>query len=572
MINFINKIAFILSVIFCTISCDNANSLLDQHIKDGPIIYAAKVNEIDIQSGLYRIRVNIYPAEDVNRSHCIVSWNITNEIKDSVRVDYIEENYDKDLECFYTIIDFTENDIQGNLLIETQNIDTFGNKSLINNKGAFIYGSIYTSTLLNDGVVISRNADELVFDRRVNSIGNLVSYEQKDGSFTEEVFITENAFSIVNPKPGGIVKTKTKYLINKTDIDKLEPDSYLETKIPETISGANFSKFTAYDYSDNDLGSPTYPTFTGHLTRGTGFDGNNVLIVTRHAMGSHLLKVEDLKNGKTNPIPLNMTSVSGGIFPVNRGEIIDGHTYVINLSGQDGLKIYHWENPTDIPDLIIEVNPKDIEGAGDRHGDNYSMNLDENGNGYIFLGANNQNSILRFTIQNYTNVTETKVLDTHPGVSNVMTMNQVEDTDYYLLSGYGTKDIYVVDNESSLVYTLSSNAIPIQGVGARVISFNGERYLMLAEAPRSTGNSILYVYDITRGSSIIEAFQLFEESGREAIFKYSLGGSSNVAPGTDTGYKVLKDKEGNDSILRLYAGSNNAGFTIIDVPKLSLGE
>lgn len=570
--NYINKIILSLIVLLSCLSCDNANSLLDQHIEDGPIIYAAKVNEIDIQSGYYRIRVNIYPAEDVNRSHCIVSWNIDSEVKDSVLVDYTAENYDENLECFYTIINFTENDIQGNLLIETQNIDTFGNKSLINNKGAFIYGSIYTSTLLNDGVVISRNVDELVFDRRVNSVGNLVSYEQKDGNFTEEVFITENTFPIVNPKPGGIVRTKTKYLINETDIDKLEPDSYLKTKMPETISGANFSKFTAYDYSDNDLGAPTYPTFTGHLTRGTGFDGNNVLIVTRHEMGSHLLKVEDLKNGETNPIPLNMTGVSGGIFTVNRGEIIDGHTYIINLSGQDGLKIYHWKNPTDVPDMIVEANPKDIEGAGDRHGDNYSMNLDENGNGYIFLGANNQNSILRFTVQNYTEVTETKVLDTHPGVSNVMTMNQVEDTDHYLLSGYGTKDIYVVDSESLLVYTVSSSVIPTQGVGARIISFNEERYLILAEAPRSTGNSVLYVYDITKGSSIVEALELFEESGKDAIFKYSLGGSFNVAPGTDTGYKVIKDREGNDSILRIYAGSNNAGFAVIDVPKIMLGE
>lgn len=345
---------------------------------------------------------------------------------------------------------------------------------------------------------------------------------------------------------------------------------FVELRLNVPVFGADFSKFTAYDHSGNT--ESIYPTFTGSLTRGTGFDGEHVLIVTRHEMGSHLLSVEDLKNGIVEPINLNMTGVSGGIFDVNRGEIIDGRTYVINLSGQWGLKIYYWENPEDEPQVIVEANPANIDGAGDRHGDNYSMNLDENGNGFIFLGANDKSSILRFTVANWTEVTETKVLDTHPGVSNVMTYNQVEDTDDYLLSGYDTKNIYVVDSESSLKYTLSSDDIESQGVGARIVSFNEERYLLYAISPRYSGNSVLYVYDITRGEDTIEALQLFAESSNAPILQYSLGGSFNNAPGTDTGYKVIKDAEGNDSILRLYAGSNDAGFAVIDIPKKELDE
>jgi len=347
---------------------------------------------------------------------------------------------------------------------------------------------------------------------------------------------------------------------------------HVELRLNIPVYGADFKSFTVYDHSGNDLGDPIYPTFTGSLTRGTGFDGEHVLIVTRHEMGSHLLSVDDLKNGVVKPINLNMTGVSGGIFAVNRGEIVNGHTYVINLSGLYGLKIYHWANPQDVPDLVIEANPANIEGAGDRHGDNYSMNLDKNGNGFIFLGANNKTSILRFTVKNYTEVTETKVLATHTGVSNVMTYNQVEDTDDYLLSGYDTKNIYVVDSESSLSYTFASDEIDSQSVGARIVSFNGERYLMYAISPRYRGNSVLYVYDITRGSSTVEALQLFDEGDKTPLLQYSLGGSFNTAPGTDTGYKVLKDAEGNDSVLRLYAASNDAGFAVIDIPKKELDE
>lgn len=345
---------------------------------------------------------------------------------------------------------------------------------------------------------------------------------------------------------------------------------HVELRLNIPVYGGDFKNFTAYDHSGNT--ESIYPTFSGSLTRGTGFDGEHVLIVTRHEMGSHLLSVDDLKNGIVKPIKLNMTGVSGGIFPVNRGAIVNGHTYVINLSGLTGLKIYHWKNPEEAPQVILTANPADIEGAGDRHGDNYSMNLDKDGNGFIFLGANNVKSILRFTVKNYTEVSDPKVLPTHFGVSNVLTYNRVEDTDDYLISGYDTPNIYVVDNESSLSYTFTSNVIDIQNVGARILSFNGERYLMYAISPRRKDNAVLYIYDITQGANTVEALQLFDSGDKTPLLQYSLGGSFNTAPGTDTGYKVIKDAQGKDSVLRVYVGSNDAGFAVIDIPKKELDE
>ena len=343
---------------------------------------------------------------------------------------------------------------------------------------------------------------------------------------------------------------------------------YVELRLNIPVFGADFKNFTAYDHSGNT--ESIYPTFSGSLTRGSGFDGEHVLIVTRHEMGSHLLSVEDLKNDIVKPINLNMTGVAGGTFPVNRGAIINGHTYIKNLSGLWGLKVYHWANPEDEPELILEDNPANIPGSGARHGDNFSMDLDENGNGYMFMGDNDVKAILRYTVKNYTEVSEPKVLDSHFGVSNVMTYNRVEETDDYLLSGYDTKNIYVVDSESSLSYTASSDHD--QTVGARIFSFNEERYLMHAIAPRRKGNSVLYVYDITRGSSTVEALEFFNEGDKTPLLQYSLGGSFNTAPGTDTGYKIIKDADGNDSVLRLYAASNDAGFAVIDIPKKELDE
>ncbi len=231
MSKYIYKISIILVVFF--ISCDNANDLLDQHIKDGPIIYAAKVDTLQTQSGYYRFRVNLYPAEDVNRDYCILSWNITEGLKDSVKIDYTADNFDHDLGYYFTVIDIpASNNIQGSLEVSAQNVDTFGNKSLVETTSAYIYGESYVSSLINAPINISPRNDEVVFEERVGVVGNFISYEKASGGFTEEVFITEQNYPLTDAKAGGIIKTKTRYLINETDIDALDVANYLETTIP----------------------------------------------------------------------------------------------------------------------------------------------------------------------------------------------------------------------------------------------------------------------------------------------------------------------------------------------------
>ncbi|WP_294082701.1 DUF4998 domain-containing protein [Proteiniphilum sp. UBA5384] len=224
-------IPFLVGLYF--VSCDNANDLLNQYIKDGPIIYAAKVDTLETQSGYNRFRVNIYPAEDVNRSHCILSWNISEGVKDSVRIDYIQDNYDNERKCYYYLIEFpSDSEIQGNVPIMAQNVDNFGNKSLIVDGSAYVYGLKYTSFLVNAPINISPQVDKVTFEERIGMLGNIISYEQNNGAFTEEVYTTERSFPLVDAKRGGIVRTKTKYLINETDIDILEVADFTETTIP----------------------------------------------------------------------------------------------------------------------------------------------------------------------------------------------------------------------------------------------------------------------------------------------------------------------------------------------------
>ncbi|MGV3762469.1 DUF4998 domain-containing protein [Parapedobacter sp.] len=215
---------------FVYAGCENANELLDQHLKDGPIVYAGKIDTLDMQSGYYRLRVNIYPAEDVNRSHCVLSWQVAGGERDSVTVDYVEANYDEERDCYYTTISLSN--IEGNLQIDAENVDTFGNRSLVTNKGAFIYGDSYVSTLVNASVNFLSATDEITFEQKIGAVGNLVSYEQTNGQFTEEVLVRDGRFPLIDAKSGGIVRSKTRYLITETDIDTLVAPEYLETIIP----------------------------------------------------------------------------------------------------------------------------------------------------------------------------------------------------------------------------------------------------------------------------------------------------------------------------------------------------
>ncbi|MCH5596822.1 DUF4623 domain-containing protein [Niabella ginsengisoli] len=342
----------------------------------------------------------------------------------------------------------------------------------------------------------------------------------------------------------------------------------LRLNIP--VFGADFGKREIFDYTNNELGNPVYPTFVSLSTRGSGFDGEHVLIVTRAAGGSHLLKVSDLRNNNITPITLNQTGVAGGTYLVNVGAQVNGHTYIANLSGGQvsPFKIYHWTDPAAAPEIIANLNIAAIPGAGNRHGDNMSVNLDANGNGFMYFGDNAVSKILRLKVTDYTTISDPTVLPNAAASTFVMSFNQVGNTSDYIYTGYDAP-IRVANESAGITYTLSSTAVPIRGSDARVIQFNGERYLIMTTAARTGSDPVvLYVYDITRGSSTVEALTLFNErADKSAIYEYSLLGPANTAPSTQTGWFVTKDEEGNDSKLTLYTASADAGFVLIDFPK-----
>lgn len=351
------------------------------------------------------------------------------------------------------------------------------------------------------------------------------------------------------------------------------------------VFGADFEKAEIYDYSNNDQGNPAYPAFKSLFVRGSGFDGEHVLIVTSRDPdfdGPHLLKVSDLKENVTQPIYLNMDGVVGGTFNLNAGEVINGHVYAASLSGGTAspLKIYHWlaSDPEAAPDIVADINVAGIPGMpGDaRHGDHMSINLDENGNGYAFFGEFNGGGatprhILRLKITGYTASSEIKLLPAQTGITPQASFVKVEGTDFYLETGY-QGPVYLVDVDGNLKYALGSGATPDRGEDARVAYFNEERYLMLVTGARGGDDAtVLYVYDITKGEDMVEALQIFNDSDHEPVYQYALGGSANAAPTSRTGWFIETDDEGEEHLL-LYGATSDAGFVLVELPKKSLDD
>ncbi|TZF85728.1 DUF4623 domain-containing protein (plasmid) [Pedobacter sp. BS3] len=343
---------------------------------------------------------------------------------------------------------------------------------------------------------------------------------------------------------------------------------FVKLRLRVPVFGADFGKATVYDYSTNEQGNPAYEAFTGQLTRGTGFDGEHVLIISRGATGAHLLKVSDLKNNIITRIPINTTGVTGGTYTMNMGAQINGHTYIASLSGAAAspLKIYHWTDPAAAPEVIANINIGTIAGAGPRHGDNVSFNLDDEGNGYVYFISTDK-PILRLKITNYNQVSDPYVINSATAYGQWSSYLQVGNADSYLLTG-NTTPISVVNSSGSISYTMNATSIPKNASDARVVTFNGERYLLVITVARSAGEStVIQLYDITRGSNIVDALTIFEQGDKKPLYSYPLSSNTNTAPASQTGWAVVKDEDGKDKSLLIFGAATDAGFAIIEVPK-----
>ncbi|MDR1984075.1 MAG: DUF4623 domain-containing protein [Prevotellaceae bacterium] len=350
---------------------------------------------------------------------------------------------------------------------------------------------------------------------------------------------------------------------------KRKREYYVTIRLSVPVFGADFAKAKVYDHSGN---TTCYPDFTGANTRNADMDTTHVLIVSRDATGPHLLKILDLKENRVEPIKLDLTGVSGGTFAYSSGHLSHGHIYIVNLQGVAGeLSIYHWDSPSATPTKIFAQIPNTFGATAGRFGDDMSMDIDENGNGYIYLGNNQSTTtglgVLRIKVTGFTTLTEPTLLTLPVAGGMWINYNLVDGSDAeYTFTG-PSGPVVLVGNSGNSIYQMANDAVPLRSADAHIINYNDERYLAM-----TTGNptgaeteNAIYIYDITKGETSKEALELFEAGNRSAKYKFNLKGSGNTSVYTAS-FAYGKTE---NALYLLGAAPYGGGFVVIEVPKAS---
>ena len=364
--------------------------------------------------------------------------------------------------------------------------------------------------------------------------------------------------------------------------------------------GADIAAAVVHDFSVATGNAPA--AFAAEDTRGTDFDGEHVLVVERANGGAtpnpHLYKVSDLLANNLSPIALDVTGVEGGTHVVSSGSLNHGHIYICNLTtalNKDmPLKVYHYADANATPetvwawDGVLSVTEEgDTIGAPARLGDNISINIDANGNGYAFFCGQEGSAekVYRVQITNFTqfsNPTEIILDVPFPYYGYV---NEVPETGQYIFKSHYMAVIRLMDaNGVSLMEDIELDATesglnPRGGVDPHVIMFNRARYLVLA-APYNNGKRIgkepaVFIQDITDGvdtkAALIKWSELLydEEYLWEPTYFYSLDTDAGIDAGNKTVAACAAQCNAAevDGKLVVFVAATKAGFALIEFPK-----
>ncbi len=335
--------------------------------------------------------------------------------------------------------------------------------------------------------------------------------------------------------------------------------------------GADFENALVFDYSAT---TTIWADFEAENTRWAQFDGENFFFLSREGgTNPSIIKWDDAKAGSPVPRKLDTTGIEGGTFTVSAGGIAHGHYYACNLTTSLGadqpLKIYHWASADATCETLLEMT--DDTNVKGRWGDNMSLTIDENGNGYIWFFAHVAgDEALRFKVENFNTLAQEpeKVIPPY-SVAYYGSINPVigEEGIYTLTSTY-QRTILLVDIDLNLLNRIDPKEgceFPVTAENdARVVNFNGERYMITTNcfSWSYNGAQTLRVYDLSSGMNTVMAFSDFSDSNHDVLWSYGLSGGKCSAWSANTGAGL-----GPDGTLRLMAAAPRSGFILVEVNK-----
>ncbi len=360
-----------------------------------------------------------------------------------------------------------------------------------------------------------------------------------------------------------------------------------------SIPGIDYSAAVIHDFSIATGNAPL--AFTDGLTRGTDFDGEYVLLVTRtdaETASPHLYKVKDLLDDNMNtPYYLNTTGIEGGALLVSSGCLSQGHIYICNMTTQlsngDNLKVYHYASPTAKPDVWSwngVLGNSSGTAAMSRLGDNISVNIDENGNGYAFFCGQYEdlsNRIYRVQITNFNHFSNPIEINCGVQFAYYGYVNEVPEKGQYLLKSYYSSIIRLMDaNGNPLIEDIDLDETDCglrTGLDPHIVTFNNSRYLIWC-TPYNDGRRLgsvpgLYIQDITNGvdtrRALIRWSELLysEEDLWTPTYFYSLDPTQPEAGTIVTASTAQCNAAEVDGKLVVFTAVNKAGFVLVEFPK-----
>jgi len=413
--------------------------------------------------------------------------------------------------------------------------------------------------------------------------------------------LTENAIYLNVPNENEVTVTnidiipkRTEYVFSKISNNKLSKSDpgvlsldFLGLTADYTVSfdkapaaGINFSAPIVHDFS---VRTTLYPDFAATVTRSADFDGENILIVYRDA--PKVLKVSDVMAGNvSNPTLLKSITTDGEnldgntataaidprsdeTFAISSGQFSHGHIYICNLALKNQqFRVYYYETPESAPQKIVEWTNTI---AAQRFGDNITVNVDENGNGYAyFVQQDPGNQILRFDVSNFTSFTNPTEIIPTINVSYYANYNQVGSANSYVLTSSTTSMIQLLDKDGGLqteveIVPNTGGVDARKGTDAHIVEYNKGRYLIMTSGKRFAydPSSTLFVYDITDGFDLVSSLVKFGEAHPEPVYSYVMEAALSTAPSGNTAWAVVDNK------LVLFTAAPNCGFALIEFPR-----
>ena len=354
--------------------------------------------------------------------------------------------------------------------------------------------------------------------------------------------------------------------------------------------GADFTAPIVHDFSGATENIPAY--FDSEQVRGSDFDGEHVLIVSREGLDiptPRLFKTADLlADNIDNPIMLDVTGVEGGTHVVSAGRLTQGHIYICKLttavSAEAPLKVYHYASPDAAPEVVLTWDGylnEEFTYAG-RIGDNISIDLDESGNGYAFFCKQQPgDKIYRWTVTGFTQFSDVVEIDLGVVCDFYGYVNKVEQDKYLFTSSYVpfirlmNKDGVALIDDIELDWT-ENDARPNHGVDPNIVTYNRGRYLIFTVANSLEMHwnfgPMLYVIDITDGVDAAAALIKLQEAVYseevpwEPTYGYALTTDPYEAHIAASACSAQCNAAEVNGKLVVFTAAVNAGFALIEFP------